>query len=337
MMLSKYFQTCLPAIENELQAAINRADGPRLAEFRHMLAYHMGWEGQDAGPDSRGKRIRPMLVLLTTTASGGDWQIALPAASAVELIHNFSLIHDDIEDQSPYRRGRLTVWKKWNIAQATNAGDAMFTLAHIEILRLANSLPPEIVIRAARLLHQTCLHLTQGQFLDLAYEKRYDLDEVDYWAMISGKTAALLAACTELGAMVSMASEAVCEAYHRFGYSLGLAFQAHDDLLGIWGDAELTGKSNESDLVIGKKSLPVIYGLSRKGSFYQRYLQGPITPEEVPSVARLLADDGAKEYTQVQTDRLTDQAIQSLETAQPHGEARATLIELAHQLLHRQY
>ena len=335
MTLEDHFQSFLPAVEAELRSAVSRTDRPGLSELHYMLSYHMGWEGTGAGPKASGKRIRPMLVLLTTASSGCDWQLALPAASAVELVHNFSLIHDDIEDNSPERRGRPTVWKKWSIAHATNAGDAMFTLAHLEILRLADRLPEPTVIQAARLLQNTCLHLTQGQYLDLAYEARLNLTEADYWAMISGKTGALLEACTELGAIVASASEEKRLAYRQFGHSLGLAFQAQDDLLGIWGDAELTGKSNASDLVTGKKTLPVLYGLAQKRDFYQRWLKGPITPAEAPVVAQMLTEEGARGYTEQQTQYHTDQALTSLRAAQPHGDAGAALEELARRLLHR--
>ena len=334
-MLNQFFHTCLPVIESQLQTAVNQVEGPDMAEMKHMLAYHMGWEGPGAGPDSRGKRIRPMLVLLTALAAGGNWRDALPAACAVELIHNFSLIHDDIEDNSPLRRGRPTIWKKWGIAQATNIGDTMFTLAHLEILRLAETLPPLIVIRAANLLHQACLHLTQGQYLDLSYEQRTQLTEDEYWYMISGKTATLLAACSELGALTASAPESTCQVYHQFGYALGLAFQAQDDFLGIWGDAELTGKSNDSDLVTGKKTLPILFGINRKGEFYQRWLQGPISPIEAPLMACLLSEEGAKLYVEQQIDRLTNQALQFFEAAQPYGEAGEALIELTNMLLHR--
>jgi geranylgeranyl diphosphate synthase type I len=335
MGIDKFFHDFLPDIESELQAAIDRTNGSGLDELRYILAYHMGWEGPGAGLDARGKRIRPMLVLLTTAAAGGDWKTALPAASAVELIHNFSLIHDDIEDNSSLRRGRPTVWKEWGIAQATNAGDALFALAHLELLRLSDSLPATAVIQAARSLNQTCLHLTQGQYLDLSYEQRLDLTEADYWPMIEGKTSALLAACTEIGAMIASAPAQACQSYKLFGSSLGLAFQAQDDLLGIWGNAVLTGKSNESDLVTGKKTLPVLFGLSKKGAFYHRWLQGSISPQEAPLIANLLAEEGAQEYTMQQVDLLTDQAIHALSSAHPQGEAGAALAELANQLLHR--
>lgn len=335
MLLDQYFHTLLPIIEAELVSAVAQANGPGLSELHSMLSYAMGWEGPGAGPETRGKRIRPLLVLLTTAAAGGEWRVSLPAAAAVELIHNFSLIHDDIEDQSTHRRGRPTIWKQWSIAHATNAGDALFALAHLELLRLAETLPYPRVIQAARLLNQTSLHLTQGQYLDLAYEQQLDLTEADYWPMIAGKTSALLAACTELGAIGACATDETRQAYRQFGVSLGLAFQVQDDTLGIWGDSALTGKSTDSDLVTGKKTLPVLYGLSKKRAFYQRWLRGAISPSEAPSIANLLAEEGAKEFCLHQVERLTNQALAAFTTAQPQGEAAAALVDLANLLLHR--
>ncbi len=132
----------LPAIESHLREALTAAQDQHASELYKMLTYHLGWEGEGAGARARGKRIRPLLVTLTAMAAGGDWQSALPAAAAVELLHNFSLIHDDIQDNSPYRRGRLAVWKLWGIPQAINAGDAMFTLAHMALNPLQEFTPP---------------------------------------------------------------------------------------------------------------------------------------------------------------------------------------------------
>ena len=323
------------AIEDDLKQIIARSNGPGLEEFRAMLAYHLGWEGQGAGRAAQGKRIRPLLVLMVNSASGGHWQNALPAASAVELIHNFSLIHDDIEDNSPVRRGRLTVWKIWGIPQAINAGDAMFTTAQLALLGLEKTATAEVALKASRILHETCLQLTQGQYLDIAFENRRDLSLDAYWQMVSGKTAALLSACCQLGALVAGTNQDRIHAYRKFGRYLGLAFQAQDDLLGMWGDEALTGKSAESDLVAGKKSLPVLFGLSQSGAFARRWTQGPVRNEEVASLAAQLTTEGAQDYTQEQANRLTTQALQALDLAQPEGEAGDLLRDLANQLLKR--
>ena len=326
----------LLAIEDELKKSVQKTGGPGLDDLRRMIAYHMGWEGEGAGAAAQGKRIRPLLVLLSTAAAGGEWQTALPAAAAVELLHNFSLIHDDIEDNSPLRRGRSTVWRKWGIAQAINTGDTLYALSHLALSRLAETTSPGIALQAARLFHQTCLHLTQGQYLDLAYQSRHNLRVEDYWPMVGGKTAALLEACTGLGALTAGAYEAEFQDYSEFGRLLGLAFQVQDDLLGIWGDAFLTGKSTESDLVEGKKSLPVLYGLEKGAAFAERWRGGPVSPEEAPALAALLEEEGARLYTEQAVARLTGQAMEALEDANPQQEGGDALRGLAQTLLNRE-
>ncbi len=336
MTLNTYMRDMLPAIEAELQSVLEQAVSPDYAELRQMMAYHLGWEGESAGPEAQGKRVRPLLVLLSCAAAGGDWRRALPAAAAVELVHNFSLIHDDIQDQSPIRRGRPTVWVKWGTAQAINAGDTMYTLAFMALSRLADAVPPVDALHAQSILQQACLRLTQGQYLDLAYEKRENLSLQDYWPMIEGKTAALLAACSELGSLTGGANPTAQTAFQQFGYYLGLAFQVLDDWLGLWGVPALTGKSNESDLVSGKKTLPVLYGLGQNGEFTRRWQSGLIPAEEAAQVAALLASEGAKDYTQDTADRLNHLALESLAIAGGENEATRALEELAERLLERQ-
>jgi len=329
-------QDLLPQIESELQRQIARLDEPRTRPFHEMLTYHMGWTGEGAGPEAQGKRIRPLLVLLTCAACNADWKAALPAAAAVELVHNFSLVHDDIQDNSGKRRGRDSVWVKWGMPQGINAGDALFVLSNQAILDLASNHPAEIVIKAAKILHNTCLDLTRGQYLDMSYEQRTDLTIEDYWPMVSAKTAALLAACCALGSLLSEVDEATQEAYRDFGHYLGLAFQVQDDLLGIWGDSTLTGKSAESDLVSRKKSLPVLFSLGKEGPFARRWAEGPVRPEEVTGLAEQLAAEGARLYTQETADQMTDLALQSLRIADPQGDAGEALFELANKLLNRE-
>jgi len=335
MTLQLFIDSFIPAIESKLQQTVGLARDPHYEGLYEMMTYHMGWEGEGAGPKARGKRVRPLLVLLSNASAGGEWKNALPAAAAVELVHNFSLIHDDIEDNSPMRRGRPAVWKIWGLAQAINTGDTMFTLAHLAVIDLKETTSPIISIRATHLLQQTCLHLTQGQYLDISYEDKSNLSINDYWPMVRGKTAALLAACTELGAMVADVDDETISAYRNFGRDLGLAFQALDDYLGIWGDAARTGKSVASDLVEGKKSLPVLYGLGENGKFAKRWQQGPISMDEVPKLAKQLEDEGARTFTRDEAERLTSSALQSLEDAKPQGEAGQAMVELANQLLKR--
>lgn len=329
-------QDLISEIEAELKISVRDQSDPAFKQYYSMMAYHLGWEGEGAGPKTRGKRIRPLLVLLTCAAAGGIWRKALPAAAAVELVHNFSLIHDDIQDNSPLRRGRQTVWQKWGIAQAINAGDAMLTLAHLALLRLDSASSASVTLQAANTLQRACLQLTRGQYLDLAYETREQLSSDEYWQMVGGKTASLLGACTELGAIAAETDQTRREAFRDFGYYLGLAFQAQDDILGIWGDAALTGKSAESDLIAKKKSLPVIYGLEQNGKFADQWSQGPISIETAKTLADQLETEGARSYTQEAANNMTSKALLALGKANPQGDAGVQLTRLANRLLGRE-
>lgn len=336
MSLDYFSDLYLPAIEHELQQVVNTTNQPGMEDLYSMLAYHLGWETEKGKPETRGKRIRPLMVLLCSAAAGSDWENSLPAAAGIELLHNFSLIHDDIQDQSHLRRGRETVWKIWGIAQAINAGDTMFVLAHQSMLGLAKSVSETVALKAMSSFARACLSLTQGQYLDLSYEKRSDLTLMDYWPMVSGKTAALLSCSTEIGSIAAQVPEDVSACYRNFGFNLGLAFQALDDMLGIWGDAVLTGKSANSDLMTGKNSLPVLYGMGLKGPFARRWELGDIQPDEVRSLSDQLEAEGARDFTQKTAGELTDKALQFLDDAHPSGMAGEALRTLAGKLLRRE-
>ncbi len=343
MSLTSFTTFLLPAVEAELQRIVSRVNTPRTASFHEMLTYHLGWTGEGAGPAATGKRIRPLLLLLTCAAvSEGvaqeeeTWRKALPAAAGVELIHNFSLVHDDIQDNSDTRRGRPTVWKKWGAPQAINVGDALFILAQIALLELESSFPPATVTQAGRLLQEACLALCTGQFLDLDYQGRTDLTLEDYWPMVAGKTAALLSLCAHLGALLGGADPTLQEIYRSFGHYLGLAFQIRDDYLGVWGDEALIGKSTASDLLEGKKSFPVLCGLEKKGEFARRWNAGPRRAEEVAGLAEQLAQESAKLQTLETADAMTDLALKMLRQAEPGGAAGEALFDLVDVLLKRQ-
>jgi geranylgeranyl diphosphate synthase type I len=324
-----------PALQTELETVLALADSHHTPLLHQMLSYQMGWEGEKAGPDAQGKQIRPLLVLLSAKASGGTWQDALPAAAAVELIHNFSLIHDDIQDKSDLRRGRPTVWKQWGRAQAINTGDAMFTLGFRALLRLRDTCTADIALQAAQILQDTCLRLTQGQHLDIAFEDREKVTLEEYWEMVEGKTASLLAACPEIGALCAGSTPAVQTHYRAFGQALGLAFQAQDDLLGIWGETKKSGKSTTGDLITRKKTLPILYGLSREKEFSAWWEQKVLREADIPGLAALLKKEGAYTYTKNRVQTQTTRALAALQEAQPQGSAGKALHELAHKLVGR--
>jgi geranylgeranyl diphosphate synthase type I len=335
MNLKQHIEVMLPAIERELQDQVARLNTDNTRHFHEMLTYHMGWTGEGAGREATGKRIRPLIVLLATASVGADWETSLPAAAAVELVHNFSLVHDDVQDNSEKRRGRPTVWAKWGVPMAINVGDAMFVISYQAVMDLSRSHPAASVVQTASILHNACLNLTRGQYLDMSYEERADLGLEDYWPMIGGKTSALLSACTHVGALLGNAGEAAQEAYRQFGYHLGLAFQVQDDILGIWGDEALTGKSTASDLVEGKNSLPVLYALGKQGKFAERWKRGAITAEEVKAVAAQLEIEGARLYAEEISEKETQIALKYLGEVNTHGAAGESMLELANMLLKR--
>ncbi|MCK4801753.1 MAG: polyprenyl synthetase family protein [Anaerolineales bacterium] len=333
---SAFTEKTRPALREELSRVVARAAEGGSRFLQEMITYQLGWTGENAGPKAEGKQIRPLLVLLATEAAGGEWQAALPAAAAVELIHNFSLIHDDIEDQGDLRRGRPTVWKNWGEAQAINTGDAMFALANLSLVNLEKTVSNEITLKASRLFHKTCLHLTQGQHLDIDFESHSAITLEEYWEMVGGKTAGLLAFSLEVGALCASVPAEIQNCYRDFGFNLGLAFQAQDDILGIWGNQEQIGKSNTSDLVTGKKTLPVVYGLEQEKEFFKRWSAGPITANEAAEMSGILEEEGGLAYTQKTASHLTDLALSALDNAQPQGEAGDALRELTGRLLKRQ-
>ena len=247
-------------VDNRLRQQV-RLSPPPFAALGAMQGYHLGWFGPDLSPLERpedpGKRLRPAVCLLTCAALCGDVAPAVGVAAAIELLHNFSLVHDDIQDQSPTRRHRPSVWALWGTAQAINVGDALFASSMLAIAEDA-ALPPDRCVEAVRLLGRTSVLLVEGQYLDLALQAAPLVTLDEYEAMVGRKTAALFATSAELGAVCAGAGPVAAAAYAAFGRALGFAFQYQDDVLGVWGDERRTGKSAASDVRSGKKSLPVV-------------------------------------------------------------------------------
>lgn len=327
----------LPAIQEEMRTVLQAEIQPPVDHLHGMMQYHMGWLEESMQPTQAkaGKHIRPLLLLLTCHAAGGDWHQAVPAAAAIELLHNFSLIHDDIEDRSPTRRGRQTAWKIWGIPLAINAGDAMFAAAHLALNRLiTRKVEPNIVVTALRRFDETCLQLTQGQHADMLFETRRDVSVDEYLAMITGKTSVLLQLCSELGALIAGCDEKTAAHYGQFGLNLGLAFQVLDDVLGIWGDETLIGKSATSDIETRKKTLPVLFGLSQSKELTQLYEQPEQSDTFVTDVVALLDQVGAREFTEGTAQKYSEAALYHLSAARP--KVSTYLESLTANLLQRQ-
>ncbi|HEY88363.1 MAG TPA: polyprenyl synthetase family protein, partial [Thermoflexia bacterium] len=294
------FTRYLPALEREMRAITTpQADSPAL--LYGMLHYHLGWVDRDFQPVQRnaGKRLRPVFLLLATEAQGGPWQPALPVAAAVELLHNFSLIHDDIEDQDHLRHGYPTLWDLWGEAQAINAGDALFNLAYQALLRLrARGVAPERILELQEGYLDTVTQLTEGQCRDIGFESAATIAEETYLQMVGGKTAALLSLCCAAGGLLAEAPSAQVTALREFGYNLGMSFQMQDDLLGLWGDSARTGKPVGSDLRQHKKTLPLLHGMAESVELRALLTLPALTEAEITRAQQLLETTGSRAYTQ---------------------------------------
>lgn len=334
-MISQLANRYLADIDATMRQVVD--DMITLPDFGVMVRYPLGWVDQDGQPYNHptGKRIRPILLLLCAEAAGGAYQTALPAAAAVELLHNFSLVHDDIQDDSPTRHGRPTVWTIWGRANAINAGDALFALAYSAMQRLA--VPADIAVKAWNVFNATNIELTRGQHMDMRFERQPSCGIDEYLSMIRGKSAALVAACAQIGALIGSGDEETAAHFADFGLNLGLAFQIRDDILGIWGDPAVTGKSAATDILARKKSLPVVCGLLRSTTFGALYGREQFGAEEVNAAVEVLNEIGAQAFTVEYETRYYRQALEALERANPTGKAAAGLLKLTESLFQRAY
>lgn len=334
MSIDAYRDRYLTLLEGEMRAALDSND--RMAPFYDMMRYHMGWLDDGLRPVQApaGKRLRPLLCMLTCEAVGGLVEHALPAAAAIELVHNFSLIHDDIEDNSETRRHRTTVWKLWGMPHGINCGDGMFSAALLWLASLqARGVSSERALQAQRIMLETCLKLTEGQYLDMEFETQMDVDMDGYLWMIGRKTAALIACAAHLGALLGGAGEDVIAAYARFGENLGLAFQVIDDILGIWGREDETGKSAKNDILTRKKTLPIVYVL--QDPELQVLYAHELSEEEVDPVLAILERHQAQEYAVQQARTFSARALEALQETDQTSAAHGCLYEFAESLLMR--
>lgn len=312
-------------LEPSLRAAVDTLPG----SLRHLAGYHFGWWDEQGGPTvaSSGKAIRPAMALLAARAVGGDPVKALPAAVAVELVHNFSLVHDDVMDGDHTRRHRRTVWSVFGVGPAILAGDALITLA----MDLLDGHPGTSMLAAA------VQDLLSGQSADLAFESRDDVSLRECVRMARQKTGALLGCACAIGARSVGADTVRVEHLRGFGEQLGLAFQLVDDLLGIWGDPAVTGKPVFSDLTSRKKSLPVVAaltsGTTAGGRLAARYATQD--DDDVAGLAALIDEAGGRAWAHEEADAMVTAALADLHLADPQAQAAAELTGLAELVTHR--
>lgn len=326
-------------IDVELKGVLDGRHSP----MYDMMRYHLGWADEKGRllDSSAGKALRPTLCLLACEAVGGTYTKALPAAAAIELVHNFSLIHDDIQDNDRERRHRPTVWSVWGKPQAINAGTAMRVAASLALARLGEcGVPAQKQLQAQRLMDESCLEMIEGQYLDLSYESRLDVGVTEYLEMIERKTAALIACSLELGALLGSDDRRVADGFRSFGRNLGMAFQIRDDVLGIWGDEKKTGKPRGSDIRRKKKSLPVVYALEKaqgraKAELTGIYQDGAIDDNSLDKVLGILDDVQAEAQAQSLAEMYSRRALAEIEKVALLPGAHHSLVEMTHFLVER--
>ncbi|WP_443080220.1 polyprenyl synthetase family protein [Streptomyces sp. P9-A2] len=317
-----------------LRAAIDRLAPP----MDTVAAYHFGWidaQGRPADGDG-GKAVRPALAVLSAEVTGAAPEVGVPGAVAVELVHNFSLLHDDLMDGDEQRRHRDTVWKVHGPAQAILVGDALFALANEVLLELGTVEAG----RAARRLTTATRALIDGQAQDISYEHRDRVGVEECLEMEGNKTGALLACASSVGAVLGGADPHTADTLEKYGYHLGLAFQAVDDLLGIWGDPAATGKQTWSDLRQRKKSLPVVAALAAGGPASEQLAEilaadaggsdfANFSEEEFAARAALIEQAGGREWTAGEARRQHTIAIEALDAVDMPGRVREQFTALA--------
>jgi geranylgeranyl diphosphate synthase type I len=298
-----------------MDAAVDHLSPELVTPIRHHLA-------------GGGKRVRAALVLVSAAAAGGTEEAGIPGAVAIELVHNFSLLHDDIIDEDRDRRHRPTVWAQFGIGSAIIAGDALAALA---VQVLLDDPTPERV-RATATLATATQEMIAGQADDMAFETRASVTVEECLRMATGKTGALLSCASSLGAVLVGAPDSTIDALADFGRNVGIAFQAIDDVLGIWGEPSQTGKPAGNDLVQHKKTLPVVTALARSDGRrpeLEALLARTLAEQDVAEVARLIEESGARDEATDIAESHLDAALASLDRADLLPGPRAQLEAIA--------
>ena len=301
-----------------LDAFLRDAVGTLPPSLHRICGYHLGWHDENGRPcaGDSGKAIRPTLAVLAAEAVGGNAEAALPAAAAVELAHNFSLVHDDVIDGDRTRRHRPTAWAVFGTGQAVLAGDALLALAHHVIAASGHPAAADV----AAMVSVAVAGLLEGQVEDLSFERRADVDLPECFRMVERKTALLMSCACAAGAMFGEGRPDQVERLRSFGRHLGVAFQLVDDLLGIWGDPDVTGKPVFSDLKNRKKTLPVVAALTSGtaagrdlAALYHR--DGALSEAELERAAGLIELAGVRAWSDAQLEVLVSRALRDLELA----------------------
>jgi len=324
-------------IESELFVTLKTMLDKSYPELKDAIYFHFGFSEKN-DIQKHGKFIRPLLILLGAELLEQDWHKVLPAACAVEILHNLSLIHDDVEDHSILRRGRATVWKRWGVEKAINIGDALFAIAGKTMQTVPEGIDEKDILQGSQAFMQTAFSLFQGQQMDMAYEGQVSVTLDDYIRMITGKTGVLLAFSSEISAIVFNEEKRIRNKLHLFGLNLGLAFQIYDDWLGIWGDESQTGKLCSSDLIEKKVSYPVLLGIQQIPEFKQAWLDNEeFSPKQLLEMVVLLDQYDIQQQTLNKAAYYNNKALSMIETVAGNPNALNAIVQLTDELLDRNH
>ena len=310
-----------------------------------MLRYYLGWVDTDGNPclATEGKALRPTLCLFACEATGGSVGQAMPAAVALELIHSFSLIHDDIQDGDETRHHRPTLWAVWDVPKALTAGNVLRMVADRSLDQLVDrGMDHARALDVVCLLTEAYLEMVEGQYLDISYEGRHDIGMRQYFEMIARKTGALIRCSLNLGALIGSGDPAAVDAFRSFGRSLGYVFQIQDDVLGVWGDQQSTGKPVGADITRKKSSLPVVHAMSEsEGSAHRLlvdiYRKESLDEGDVADVLEIMDGVRTREYALRLAAQHCEVGMEALSAIELEPEAQREAEELAHFLLVRQH
>jgi geranylgeranyl diphosphate synthase type I len=283
--------------------------------------------------DSGGKRLRPSMLLLAAEAAGGEAAALAPAAVSIELIHNFTLIHDDIMDNADVRRGRPAVHKLWGESGAILAGDTLYSKA-FQVLGMTPAEPGRI-LGAMNMLSRTCTAICEGQWLDMEFESRDRVSEAEYMEMIEKKTGVLYGASAGMGAILAGASTEVVLAMDLFGRLTGMGFQLQDDVIDLTTPEKVSGKRQGGDLIEGKKTLIIIHALANNFSV-QVFGKKEATTDEIQQSISILQKSGSIDYARSRAEEMVAQGKKALQVL-PDSDAKTTMLELADFMIRRRY
>lgn len=327
-------------IGNALRAALDNDD-----PVYNLLRYYMGWVDPEGNATSgtEGKYLRPTLCLFSCEAVGGARGMGMPAAAAMELIHNFSLIHDDIQDGDETRHHRKTLWAIWGIPKALVAGNVLRIVADSTLDDLQTAgVPSSRALPVIEQLTQAYLEMIEGQYLDISFEGQSEVGLKQYLDMIARKTGALIRCSFTMGALIGSRERDVADAFRESGRALGFLFQVRDDILGIWGDEESTGKPVGADIRRKKNAFPAVYAMSQAQGEDKRHLLGiycksELSDADVEDVLHIMDALNVREHAHALAVEEAEVAMDALAAVEMDFSARREYENLLEFLLHREH